>query len=72
MRGGNTPAPIKQNVGTGMERVGQSKARITESRTLIKKSRLMRLTSIATFTAKSRKRAAAAKSGKRHPKNASS
>jgi len=64
------PSPVEQNDGTITERrIGQSKRCIKQSRALLDNSRILQLTSIAIFTAKTRQRAAAVKAGKRHPKS---
>jgi hypothetical protein len=55
--------PVKQQVETMSEhRIARSKERIEESRLLMENSRVTRLASITSFTAKTKRRAAGAKS----------
>ncbi len=54
------PSPVEQNDGTITERrIAQSKRRIKQSRALLDNSRILQLTSIAIFRAKTKQRAAA-------------
>jgi hypothetical protein len=58
----NKALPVEQQVQTMTEhRIARSKERIQESRVLMENSRVTRFASIASFAAKSKLRAAAAK-----------